>query len=121
MFTLINKLFSLFNKKERNQIYWLLCIIIIMGLVEVAGVVSIMPFMAMVADPEVVVENAYLQKIYSEFGFASQNAFMFFLGVIVLTILTLSNLISAAVTWSILRFTHLCGHSLSERLLRLFE
>ena len=46
----------------------------------VAGVASIMPFMAVVANPEVVENNKYLLWAYLTFGFNSLNSFLVFLG-----------------------------------------
>ena len=117
MLDIIRKLFSLFTRNERRQLYWLVCAILLMGIIEITGVVSIMPFMAMVADPDIISKNRYFQLIYDNFGFTSPNQFLFFLGVVVLLILTLSNAFSALITWLMLRFSNMRGHSLSERLL----
>lgn len=117
MLNIIKKLFSLFTSSERRQLYWLFLAIMMTGIIEITGVVSIMPFMAMVADPTIISENQYFNMVYNYFEFTSPNRFLFFLGVVVLSMLTLSNTFSALITWLMLRFSNLRGHTLSERLL----
>ncbi len=110
------KLLSLFSSRERKHIYWLLLAILVMALVEMAGIVSIMPFMALVADPELIHRHALLSNIYTVLGFSSEVAFLYLVGAIVLSVLVFNNLFSAFAQWLSLRVTSLCGHSLSVRL-----
>lgn len=112
-----SKVFALISRRERRQTYWLSVGIMIMGLMEVAGVASIMPFMAVVSNPEVIHTNIYLSQFYDMLGFSSQNRFLFFLGTGVIVVLAVSNGFSALVTWLLLRFIYMQGHSLSQRLL----
>lgn len=113
----LNKLLSLFSPHERKKIYWLLSAILVMALVEMAGIASIMPFMALVADPGLIHRHAVLSSAYSVLGFSRDVAFLYFVGAIVLAVLVFNNLFSAFALWLSLRVTSLCGHTLSERLL----
>lgn len=112
----LNKLISLFSQRERKQLLGLLSAIIVMALVEMAGIASIMPFMALVADPGLIQRNSVLSGIYAMFGFTSEVAFLYFVGAVVLGVLVFNNLFSAFAQWLSLRVTALCGHTLSERL-----
>lgn len=112
----LSKLLSLFSHQERKKILWLLSAILLMALVEMAGVASIMPFMALVADPGLIHRHAALSGTYTMLGFASDVAFLYFVGAVVLGILVFNNLFSAFAQWLSLRVTSLCGHTLSERL-----
>lgn len=112
----LNKLVSLFSQRERKQLLGLLSAIIVMALVEMAGVASIMPFMALVADPSLIQRHAALSGIYAMFGFTSEVAFLYFVGAVMLGVLVFNNLFSAFAQWLSLKVTALCGHTLSERL-----
>jgi len=112
----LRKLLSLFSPRERKQIYWLLLAILVMALVEMAGIASIMPFMALVADPGLIHRHAMLSNIYTILGFSRDVAFLYFVGAVVLAVLVFNNLFSAFALWLSLRVTALCGHTLSERL-----
>lgn len=117
MFEVIKKIYSLLNKKERRQFFRLILAVVFVGLIEVAGIASIMPFMAVVANPEVVENNRYLHWAYQGLDFTSVNSFLVFLGFLVFFILLLSNAIKALVLWLELNFVHFRLYSLSRRLL----
>jgi len=111
------KIFALLSKREKRQICWLFGGILIMGLTEITGIVSIAPFMGIVSNPEMIHTNRYLSQVYNALGFSSSNQFLFFSGVVVLSVLAFGNGFSSFITWLLLRFTFLQGHSLSVRLL----
>jgi len=113
---MLGKIFSLFNSREKQQVYWLFLAIIVRGLVEVAGVASIMPFIAVVSDPAIIHTNKYLTYLYVVGGFASTRTFLIVLGMIVFAIILFNNLLSALTEWALVRFTCLRGHTLARRL-----
>jgi len=117
MFVFVKKIFSLLDRQERRQFFWLMFAIVIVGLIDVAGVASIMPFMAVVSSPEIVENNHYLFWCYQALGFTSVNSFLVFLGFLVFFVLLLSNTVKALVLFLELRFVHLRLYSLSRRLL----
>ena len=111
-----SRLLSLFSPKERRQLFGLLLAFVIMALVEMAGVASIMPFMALVADPGLIHRHAVLSGVHAALGFESDVAFLYFVGAAVMAVLVFNNLFAAFTQWLSLRVSALCGHSLSERL-----
>ena len=50
MFKLIIKLFNLLSPQQRRHFYGLQIFVILMAFVEIIGVASIIPFMALVGD-----------------------------------------------------------------------
>ena len=112
----LQKIFSLITRQERKQLYRLLLAILIMGLLEITGIASIMPFMAVLTNPEIIETNKLLSQAYTITGLANYNQFLFFLGIAVLLILIVSNSFSAFTTWLLLRFVYLRGHVFSSRL-----
>lgn len=116
MLLTLQKVLSLFTVRERKQIYWLLASIFLMGLLETTGIASIMPFMAIITNPAAIHENWMLLRIYNHFGFSDNSQFVFVVGIVVLSILLVSNSFSAFTTWRLMRFIYLCGHNLSARL-----
>ncbi len=97
--------------------FWLLAAVIFMAVLQASSVASIMPFMAVVARPEVIQTNQYLSALYTWVGSDNTNDFLFLLGVLVLVVLFLSNSITALTIWALLRFSHFTGFRLSKRLL----
>src|SRR5437870_9294088 len=117
MFSSIRKIFALLSSTERRQLPWLFLAFVIMALLEVAGIASIMPFLAMVTNPEMIHTNRLLQWFYSAFGSPSTRTFLFAIGGIVLALLVASNLMTMLTTWMLLSYSLMRNHSLSTRLL----
>lgn len=92
--------------------------ILVMAFLDTIGVASIMPFMSVLGNPEVVETNPWLNLVYTRLGFTSPRDFLFFLGLIVFVILVLSIAFKALTQYVLLRFTHMRNYSLSCRLFK---
>ncbi len=91
--------------------------VIAMGFLEVVGIASITPFLALVSNPEAVNENSLLVWLNDLLGFSTINQFLIFLGVAALAVLTFSNAFTAFTTFHLTRFSYMRGYTLSRRLL----
>lgn len=89
----------------------------LLGVVEIISISLIMPFMALISNPELVNTNTYLHTVYQFLNLSSVNRFIFTLGLVVLVFLLISNSYAAIVTWVSLRFSFLQGHIIGKRLL----
>ncbi len=116
MIDTLRRIFSLLTQQEQKQAFRLLLAILIMGLLEATGIASIMPFMAVLANPTIIETNKFLSQVYTVTDLASPNQFLFFLGFGVLFILLASNSFAAFTSWLLLRFIYITGHTLSTRL-----
>jgi ATP-binding cassette, subfamily B, bacterial PglK len=110
-------LLSIFDKRERLQIYLLLANAAVVGLIDVAGVASVMPFIAVLMNDDVIEANRYLSRAYTLFGFESHNHFKVALALLSLGALIVSNAFSAFESWFRYRFCFMRTHSLCVRLL----
>ena len=102
---------------ERRQIAWLFPLIVLMGLMQVAGVASVVPFLGLIADVSRIHRSAILTFLYDHLGFVDDGHFLLFVGGGVLAILTVGNAIAAGTTWALLRFSWLRNHTLAKSLL----
>ncbi len=112
------KLFQLMNARERRRFYLLMPAVTGMALMQVVGIASVLPFLALVTDPTAVETNQYLSLAYDRLGFQSLNGFLVFVGLAALGILLLSNAVTALTEYLLLRFSWNLNHSLSVRMLR---
>ena len=112
----LRKILDLFSRKERGTAYLLFSMILVMALLDMTGIASIMPLLAVLANPEVVETNVYLAATYQYLEFSDRSSFLYFLGVVVFVFLVISILFKAITIYSILRFTHMRNYSLSRRL-----
>ena len=60
MSDVFRKVLALLSPKERKQAFLLLGMILVMALLDVIGIASIMPFMAVLANPDVIQSNYLL-------------------------------------------------------------
>lgn len=114
---LFRKLLDLLTPRDRWQGLVLLISMVLVAGVETAGIASIMPFMAVVTNPEVIETNRWLNAVYTGLGFSSEDAFLRFLGILVVVLLVLSNGLKALNTWLTLRFQNKMYYVLAHRLL----
>ena len=88
-----------------------------MGFLEMVSVAAILPFLAVLAKPEVIGTNTYLNFIYQSLSFTDPKYFMLFLGGSVFSLLVIGNLFSAFTTWLMMRFSYAQGYKISTTLL----
>ena len=89
---MIRKLAIVIPSKYRRRVFLILFCSIFMAFLEMLGVASIAPFMAVVASPEIIQENEYLYKAYLYFNFNSKNEFLINLGFVVIILLLFNNI-----------------------------
>jgi ABC-type multidrug transport system fused ATPase/permease subunit len=117
MWQLIRRLQALLNTRQRRLSYALLGLMVVASLIDVLGVSSILPFMAVVGNPELIQTNPSLHKIFTVLEFESTNTFLVGLGAAALVIMVFSNAVSLASSSAILWFSYNLGHSLSTQIL----
>lgn len=113
----IAKVIGMFDRSERVRLGWLFIAMLVMGLMDVIGISSILPFLAVLAKPDAIHTLTPLARTYQWLGFSDAHRFLFFLGLLALVAILVSNAVTLLVNWGILRFSHALGHSLSMRLL----
>ena len=117
MKVIIQQLREILTRREKIQVGFLLISIIAMAFSQAIGVASVLPFISLVMDQNLVFENRWLSLIYRCFNFTSVNRFIIFVGLAMFFIIVASNAISALSTWLKLRFVWMNNHRLSRRLL----
>ena len=111
------KLLSLFSAQERRRIAWLLAVSTLTGLMQAVGIASVMPFIAVVADPAVATGNPWLSGASEALGFTTADQLLLALGMLALLTLLLTNALVGLNAWLTLRICHLGEHDLTRRLL----
>ena len=71
MFDIAKKLYEILNHKERKSALVLFIFMLLTGIMGMAGVASILPFLEVLANPESIDSKEYLYWAYSTFGFKS--------------------------------------------------
>lgn len=92
----------------------------IMAFIEMLGLASILPFIGMLSNPDILNTNKYLGEIFNyakNFGVDSENEFIFFLGTFVFTLLIISLIFKASTTYLQVRFNSMCQYNIGRRII----
>ncbi len=113
----LRKIWTTLTPAERRKSSWMLGMVILMAMAETGGVISIMPFLAVLSRPGVIHQNRWLDLAYTQFGFTSSRAFIIALGLASIATVLGSSIFKTITLHLINRFIHLLRHSISARLL----
>lgn len=102
---MISKILRLLTARERVALLGLVVASLLMGALQVAGVGSVMPVLALMAKPGIAHENPILSWAFVTFGFASTQSFLYFVGAVALGSIILSNAFIAFTTWLMIRYS----------------
>ena len=110
------RLLRLLPPAERRAAFWLFLAMLLAAVLETLGVASIMPFMAVVMDPEMIQGLGPLRDVLSWLGVLSNRDTVVAIGIAVFVILVLSNMAAALSLWMQHRYLARVQHALSDEL-----
>lgn len=116
MITKLIELFGLLTPEQRRSFLTLQFLVILMAVFEVIGVASIVPFMALMSDITIIEGDNILAQIYTYSGVNNHQDFVFYVGLVVLLLLTIGSLISMYTVWVLSIFGQKTGISIGDRL-----
>lgn len=108
---------EVFTPAARRQLYRLFVIVLITAVLEVAGIASLMPFLAVVSDPSIIDNQPLLAALWSLGEFTNTNQFLLVLGGTVFLLILATNGLTVASIYLLQHFAWNQNHDLSERLL----
>src|SRR5690625_3310222 len=118
MLKTLKELFHLLTAEQRRRFYRLQILVVLMALMELLGIASIGPFMALVADMDLLQSNSFLQRLYTISGVQDPMDFLFIMGLGELIMLALASVISILTTWRLSTLSLSVGLQLAGRLHR---
>lgn len=102
---------------ERTRFWILVVITFVMAAIEAVSVISILPFLHLVAEPGLIETNRIYAWIYTTLGFESTRQFMIWAGIAVFAITVFGLATKLATMWITTRFALMRAYSFSSRLL----
>ena len=115
----IKKILLILSIAERKRAGLVLAMILIMAFLDMLGVASIMPFVAVLANPEIVETNVILNAAFNAshiLGVSTVQQFMFMLGCLVFVMLVVTLTVKALTTYVQTRFVFMREYSIGKRL-----
>lgn len=118
MFQAYKLIWDILTKAERKDFVIVLLLSILMAVFETVGVAVILPFLQVLADPEMIQSNQILLWAYETIGSQSPKDFTIALGFGAFAIIVVGTFVRGFVTYILFRFSLMQSYSLSTRLLR---
>lgn len=115
MIDIYKKLTCVLDRRDKRLALYVLLLTVVVAIIEVMGVASIMPFMAVLTNPSVIQTNPLLSFLYDFLDFNDTESFLFFLGVSVLIFLVGSTFLKAHVVWAHIHYANTRNYSLGSR------
>ena len=115
----LKKLLFLLSPNERKNALMLLVMLLIMALLDMIGVASIVPFIAVLTNPSLVDTNSILNVMFQSlrtFGVENNQEFIFVLGTLVFVLLIISLTFKALTIYMQVRFVQMLEFSIAKRL-----
>ena len=116
-FSTWKKAWALLDARERRMAWLVLVVIIVAALSAALMVGSVMPFLAVLADPSRIQSVAVLSWAYETFGFTSIYSFLIALGLFSFAVIVTASAVQIAKTWAVARFAWRRLYSISHRVL----
>ncbi len=114
------KIFELFDLREKRRFAVLVLLVMAMGLFDVLGVASVLPFLAVVSDPATIDKSRWLSWFRDVSGAGTTTGFMMVLGFSVFVFVLVTTLFRAATFYALTRFTKMRMVSLATRLMEVY-
>ena len=96
----------------------ILVLILLMAILDTIGLASILPFISVLANPDIIETNDFFRNIYEFSNYENKNQFLIFLGIMVFVLLVISLSVKAVTTYVQLRFMMMCEYTIGRRLLK---
>lgn len=109
------KALALLNRKEQRRGGLVLGMVIVMAVLETAGVAPVMPFLSVLGNPEVVQTNSVLNTVYEGLGFTSVDAFILALGAAAFGLILFTAFFRSITHYAMNRFNEMRQHSICKR------
>ena len=120
MLSLIKSILLLLTVTQRKQFIVLQFLMILMASFELISIMSIGPFMAVIAEPSLIDNNVFFQVLSKYVSAENSSEFIYNFGLFVLVLLTLSSLLSMFTTWRLSIFASEVGAEISNRLYKYY-
>jgi ATP-binding cassette, subfamily B, bacterial PglK len=110
---------KLLNKQERRSLSKVLILVFMMAILDSLGIISIMPFLAVASNYELIETNKYLAIGYEhslKYGISGYDDFLILLGSLSFLVLLFSSIYRVFTQYQLNKFIELRRHSIGVRL-----
>ncbi|MBI1173621.1 ATP-binding cassette domain-containing protein [bacterium] len=114
------KAYRLLDMRERRQALVMLGIVTVMALFDALGALSVMPFLAVLANPGLIATSHTLSWLHDALGFTDAEGFEFFLGLASFGLLIVSAVVRSVGFFLVNRFAQMRSFTIGTRLMETY-
>jgi ABC-type multidrug transport system fused ATPase/permease subunit len=115
--SVIRKLYALLPADERWKALLLLGAMFGVGLWQVLALASVVPFIGLVANPNLVHSNPWMHRVFGRVGIEDTRQALFAMGATVVAFFALGNAVAALTSWFSYRFIWHVQQKIAQRML----
>ncbi|MBX2882802.1 MAG: ABC transporter ATP-binding protein/permease [Granulosicoccus sp.] len=104
---------TLCSAQDIRRLWVLLALVLTTGILAVAGIASVVPFLQLAADPQAATENQLVQRLFDALNLESRSAKLMVVGWAVIVFLGVSNLLTLLAQWQTQRIAWTIAHHVS--------
>ena len=104
------------DSKDKVKMVLLFALLTVSAVFDALGVASIFPFLTIVSDPNQMLENVVISKIYTVFNFKNTDQFFAFMAAIFIFLFVTSLVVKTIAQFFLLKFLFLKEHYLAQRI-----
>ena len=107
----MTNILDIFDRKDKLKLFFLLLLFIVSGIIEVLGIASVAPFIALLTKPEYLINNELYMSIINAYQLTNLDATVL-MGSLVIILFATSNIVTAYTLWKTVSFTALQQHKI---------
>jgi ATP-binding cassette, subfamily B, bacterial PglK len=109
------KLYQILSPRDRRLVVLLFVLMLASAVMETVGIASILPFIAVLSNPDFVQTNVYVKRVFDYLGFTSTDSFLVFLGITFFVLFVGGLFMRALAFWAQAKFSNSRMASISSR------
>jgi ABC-type multidrug transport system fused ATPase/permease subunit len=120
---LFKKILNILSYEDKKEFFLSFVLVFFVAIVEVLGIASILPFVALLSNPNLIETNFFFIKLFKIFNFfvkINSNQFLFILGLSTFIIFILSLFLKAITNYFLIKFALMREYTIAKSLIALY-
>jgi ATP-binding cassette subfamily C protein len=113
----MNRIFEIMNKEEKRHFWWLFAMSLLSALVQSFGVAAMLPFMTLVIQPTLTMNNQAMLWLFNLLGSPDRVTFLTYFGSLLLVMIVAGNGTATYALWLSSRFVWQMEHRVASDML----
>ncbi len=117
---IIKDIYSILNREQKGRLFLMQIFFAFSAIIQVVGVASIAPLIALISNPESIQTNYFFSALYQFGGFEDTTEFTIAFAVLSIAMVIISNIVNALTLWMQLKFSIYLGSGIQQKLFSCF-